>query len=130
MAEPKFKIPKALGACADLLYETKNKRLAAQKVVDELAKQESLLKEHLINTLPKGEASGVAGKVARVSIGTKEVPQVEDWDKLYAYIKKTGSFDLLQRRLSEGSVTERLDAKVKVPGIKLFKATTVSLNKL
>lgn len=125
-----FKIPKQLGLCADLLYKTKTARLAAQKVVDELARQESLLKQHLIDTLPKGEASGVSGKVARVSIGSKDVPQAENWDLLYAYIKKTNSFDLLQRRLSDAAVGERLDAKVKIPGIKLFKVVTVSLNKL
>ena len=130
MAEAKFKIPKQLGLCADLLYETKARRLAAQKVVDELAKQESLLKDHLINTLPKGEASGVAGKLARVSIGTKEVFQVKDWDAFWKAFKKGRDEDLLQRRLSDSAVAERFDAGKQVAGVEPFKVVTVSLNKL
>ena len=32
--KPKFKFPKQMGACADKLYELRQKRLEQQKVVD------------------------------------------------------------------------------------------------
>lgn len=126
----KIKIPKNIGACADMLYQIREQRKEAQKVVDDLEKQEKDLKDHIINTLPKSEASGVAGKLARVSVVTKEVLQVKDWPKFYAYVKKTGSFDLLQRRLNEAAVRERLENKKKVEGIEAFTAVSVSLNKV
>ena len=125
-----FKPPKTIGACADALYETKQARLALQKQVDELEKRETLIKNHIIATLPKSQASGVAGRVARVTVVSKEVPQVENWDQLYAYVKKTGAFELLQRRLADAAIKERWDAGKKVPGVKTFTITTVSLNKL
>ena len=61
--------------------------------MDEVEAEEKALKEHIIQTLPKSEASGVAGKVARVTVVTKDVPQVKDWDAFYKYVSKTKSFD-------------------------------------
>jgi len=128
--KPVIKMPKTIGACADMLYELRAKRSAAQKIADELEAQEKAVKEHIIQTLPKSEASGVAGKVARVTVVTKDVPQVENWDDFYKHVKKTGSFDLMQRRLADTAVKERWDAGKQVPGVKVFHAVSVSLNKL
>ena len=125
-----FKFPKAMGACADQLYELREERLRRQKLVDELAAEEAALKEYIIQTLPKSEASGVAGKVARVSVTVKDVPQVKDWEKFHAYVKKTGSFELLQKRISKEAVDERLEAGVKLPGLEVFKLPVVGINKL
>lgn len=129
-AKKKFKIPKRLGACADKLYETRLARLKLQKEVEALAAEESALKEHFINTLPKSDALGVSGKLARVTIKKKEVPRVENWDKFYKYLQKTGSFELLGRRLNSAAVLERWEDGKKVPGVDHFTAVTVSMNKV
>jgi hypothetical protein len=126
---PGFKIPKTMGAVADLLYTTRQDRLKLQKAVDLLDAQEKALREHIINTLPASD-SGAAGLLARVSIVKKTIPQVEDWTKLWAYVKRTGDFDLLQKRLSPPAVEERWEAKKKVPGVVPFEVKTVSLNKV
>jgi hypothetical protein len=128
--EAKYKFPKALGACADKLFELRNKRLAEQKKVDEIAAEESALKNHIIENLPKSEASGVAGKLARVTVVTKQVPQVKDWDAFYKYVKKTGSFDLMQKRLTDAAIKERWEAGKEVPGVEHFNAVSVSINKV
>jgi hypothetical protein len=128
--EVKYKFPKALGACADKLFELRNKRLAEQKKVDEIAAEESALKNHIIENLPKSEASGVAGKLARVTVITKQVPQVKDWDAFYKYVKKTGSFDLMQKRLTDAAIKERWEAGKEVPGVEHFNAVSVSINKV
>lgn len=131
MAEPqKYKFPKALGACADRLYELRAKRLAGQKLVDEVGAEEQALKVHIIATLPKSEASGVAGKLARVTVVTKVVPQLKDWDAFTKYVKKTGQFDLMQHRLTAAAIEERWEAGKEVPGVERFNAVTVSLNKV
>jgi len=128
--KPKFKFPKALGACADLLFTLKAKRLAAQKAVDAIEVEEKALKEHLIQNLPKSEASGVAGKLARVTVTKKTIAQVKDWDKFYAYIAKTKQWELMQRRVSDTAILERWERKVKVPGVEPFQVPTISMNKL
>jgi len=132
MAEktPTFKMPKTLGLCADELYNTREQRKALQKEVDALTEKESLIKEHLINNLPKSDASGVTGKLVRVTAVTKTVAQVKDWDKFYAYIKKNNAFDLMQRRVSEAAVQERWEGKKKVPGVEPFNVVSISINKV
>lgn len=125
-----FKIPKAMGAVADLLYSTRKKRLELQKQVDELQSQETALKDHIIATLPKSQASGVAGRLARVAVESKEVPTVEDWDAFHKYVAKNKRFDLLQKRISSEAVNEMLEDGVKLPGVRKFKATVVSINKV
>ena len=125
-----FKFPKTMGACADKLYILKQERLKQQKVVDALKEEEEALKEHIIQTLPKSESTGVAGKLARVTVVPKVVPQVKDYDKLYAHILKTKSFDLLQRRLNDTAIKARWDENKQVPGVEPFTTSTVSLNKV
>lgn len=124
-----YKFPKTIGACADHLFALKAKKSAAQKVVDAIEAEEKALREHLIQTLPKSEASGVSGKVANVKIVTKSVVQVKDWNAFYAYIKKNNAFELLQKRPSETAVAERWDNKKVVPGVEKFDFPVVSLTK-
>ncbi len=130
-----FKIPKQLAVCADLLYETRQKRLDMQKVVDELASQESQLRNHIIDNLPKSNALGITGKVARVTVVNKDVVQVADWEALYGYILKTakkdpGVWSLLQKRVGEATVKDLWAADVKVPGVAKLQVPTISLNKV
>lgn len=124
-----FVIPKTMGAVADLLYETRQKRLDQQKVVDALAEQETALREHIINNLPKTD-TGASGKFARVSVIKKIKPSVVDWVKFYAHVKKTGQFDLMQRRLSDAAVAERWDNKKAIPGVDPITVISISLNKI
>lgn len=125
-----MKIPKTIGACADLLYKTREARLKLQRDCEALEEQEKALKEHLIRTLPKSKAKGVSGEVARVTIVSDEVYQVEDWDAVYAYVRKTGAFELLQKRLSREAVIERVEDGENVPGVKKMLIPKVSLNKV
>lgn len=125
-----YKVPKTLGACADALYTTRQDRLVMQKDVSEHEVREKMLKEHIINTLPKSESTGVAGKLARVSVTSKVIPVVTDWEALYKYILKTKSFDLLERRLNGQAVHERWEAGKEIPGVGTFNAVGVSVNKL
>jgi len=130
MAEKTFKFPKTLGACADRLYKLRQTRLDEQKRVDAIAAEEAALREYIIDTLPKSQASGVAGQYARVSVVTKVVPQVEDWDKLYKYVARTKSWDLLQRRVASAAVQARWDDHKAVPGVGEFTVVSLSINKL
>jgi len=59
------------------------------------------------------------------SIRRDTVPKVEDWDKLYDYIKKGEAFEMLQRRISVTAWRERADLGETVPGV-----TAEVINKL
>lgn len=128
---PKIKLPPKLPAVADLLYNTRQERYALDKKIKALKQIEAACEDKLINTLPKDDATGVAGMMARATIEVDAVPIITDEKKLMAYINKTGETDLLQKpKLSSAAVKLRWDRKKAVPGVGVFNAVKVHLNKV
>ncbi len=138
-----FKMPSTLGACADALYKYRAERLELARKEKEFEGAERALRDHLIELLPKSDAGGISGKVARVTVKTKPVPRVEDWDKFYAGIVaeyqrharrkdglESGAFALLNRALTKGAVEEHWKKGEELPGVGSFNATTLSVEKL
>jgi len=138
-----FKLPKSLAQCVDRLYTVRELRLGRDRESKVYKDEESALKEKLINELPKSQASGIAGSIARATIVTKDVMQPEDWAKIYNWAideaikhrsKKTGLehsvFDIFQRTLVQSSIEERLERGERIPGIVKFPVVSVSLNKV
>jgi lipid II:glycine glycyltransferase (peptidoglycan interpeptide bridge formation enzyme) len=127
-----FKFPDTLGACADLYYTTREKRLAMQREVDEVEALESAVRDHIINNLPKTD-NGAIGKICRVAVKVKPKPVVEDWDKFYEFVsknRKKGGFALLNRAVNAKATQEYWDAGKKVPGVGSMNVVTLSVNKL
>lgn len=89
-------------------------RLDLQKKVNALDEAEKKLKEKIIEELRAGTPH------RGVILIEKQKPTVEDWAKLYAHIKATGEFDLLQRRVTESAVQERWQDGNAVPGVVRF----------
>lgn len=125
-----IKLPRTPAAMADRLYKLKDLKREAQAKVDAIDEERKAIEAHLINVLPKDDASGIQGKLARVSLIIKDVPQVEDWDKLRKHIVKTGSWDLLQKRVSSQAVELRWEDDKQVPGVTAYPKVTISLNKV
>lgn len=123
-------LPKSFGACADLLYTTREERLALQKEVDAMHDLEKRLKNHFIENLSKDDSTGAAGKRARVQVVTSDEPCAENWEETYKHIKKTGNFDLLNRALNKTAVKARWEAGKEVPGVGHFQVTKVSVTKI
>lgn len=126
------KLPKSMGACADLYFEARQKRLAADKAAAELKAEEVRIAEHIINNLDKN-STGAAGKHHRVQVITKPKYRInaEKWNDFYKWVAKNNAFDLLQKRLSEEALRDRLaNSKAKIPGVEAFQAVGLSLTKV
>lgn len=112
-ATPKLKmpkLPKSMGACVDLYKKWQVERLAAKKDVDALEEIEKGIKAHIIDNLPKGDTGAVGTDyVGRAYNETMYV--IEDWDKFYAHIRKTGEFDLLNRAVNQAAIKERVGSQ-------------------
>jgi len=126
------KVPQ--GALADWLYDLRQAKATLSTVTaafdDVLPPVIKAVDDHFIETLKVGEASGVQGMRSRVQVTDTPIPQVSDWPKFYAHIKKTGNFELLNRAVNRVAVTERWDQKRAVPGVAAFHAKRVSCTKL
>jgi hypothetical protein len=129
------KLPKTLAAAADELFKVRADRLALQKDVDALQARETELSEHLIGSLPKSDATGVAGKLCRVTVVSKTIVSVTDWPAYYGYIaanakKNPGIWSLLQKRVGETAVKEMWEAGKTVPGAERMLVPKLSINKV
>lgn len=101
--------PKTIGTVADKLFILREQRLALQKQVDGLKSLETDLTSHGIGLLNKQRITSGRGKLATFSINTVKVGSVDDWDALYQHIIDNDAFDVLQRRLNNKAVVERIE---------------------
>ena len=106
--------------------EARANRLAKQKEVDELEKNEKKLKQQVIDALKKTKNKAVSDGVRLFQYEEKDAPVVTDWTAFYEHVKSTGEFELLYRRMNEASVKERWENKVEVPGVGKIPVPTLS----
>lgn len=82
-----------------------------------LREQENDIDLELLKKLDAEGLKKTANEVASVSIKEETVPDVHDWDALYAHIISTGDFSLIQRRVSSTAYRELLKLGENVPGL-------------
>lgn len=127
---PVRKVPKTLQAAADELYRVGAEKTAANKLVKDLEKFENQIKKFMTEEMERRKITVIGGKLAKIELKPKKIPTVEDWPKFYAFVAKTKSWDLLQKRLSEPAIRERWDDNKQIPGVGRFPITKVSCTKL
>ncbi len=71
----------------------------------------------LLKKLDDEGLNRTANSIASVSINEDTVPDVADWDALYAHVIATGDFSLIQRRVSSTAYRELLKMGEAVPGL-------------
>jgi hypothetical protein len=119
--------PKVLGKLADELYSLREAKAKLNKQVAKLEEREGVVRETLIENLPKSSATGVSGQRANAKVVTKQEPQAKDWPTIYKWILKTKDFSVLNRAVNRASVRERWEDGRKVPGIEPFTVVSVSV---
>jgi hypothetical protein len=66
-----------------------------------------------------------------ISVNEEDVAQVDDWDKLYAYVRKNNAFYLLYRRVNPASWREEVASRKNkaLPGVSTYTKYKLSLRK-
>jgi len=101
----------------DQLFLLRQERIALQKDVDKMKAEEDGRLAAYITEMENGDMDLVQGELGKISIKPVETAEVTSYPDLYQYIKETGSFDLLQRRVSLTGVRERWQEGNEVPGV-------------
>lgn len=128
MAKTKSKeIP--LGVLIDGLYEMRAERIELARKVDDMKGQERIRRTEILDRLKAQKAEKSSGKHATASRTVSTTYRAADWKKVYAHIKKTGDFDLLQQRLATTACDARFAAGKKVPGVEAFEIEDLSVSK-
>ena len=128
--EPSIIVPGSLGSCVDRIYRLREQRRLLEAQIDDLKREERAIELHLVDTLPKSDATGIQGKVAKGKLASKAIPTPRDWDAIYGYVHSHHAFHLLQRRLATAAVSELLQDGQAVPGVEIFHHISMSITKL
>lgn len=116
-----------IGTWIDTLHALREKKTKAERVVDAVKKLIDETEQVVMTALKEAGLESARGKKLQATLSPRSYPQIEDYEKLVTHIKKTGAFELLQRRLSSTAVRERWDQKQVVPGVIAFRTTELSL---
>ena len=112
------------------LREEKRKLAAKLKPIEEeFDELEKKLKSYYIEKNSQGSKT----RKASASLSEEVVGNIKDWDAFTAFIKKTGHFHLLQRRISNPAFRELaglLSKKGGVPGVEAFTKINLTLTSL
>jgi hypothetical protein len=101
----------------DRIYSTRETVDDHRRVIEALEESIKRDTERLSLLMEQSGSTEVAGANARAKWGTKSVPQVRDWPSLYDYIRSSGAFELLHKRIGVKAWQERVDAGLTVPGV-------------
>lgn len=62
-----------------------------------------------------------------VTVSEQTMPNVEDWDAFYDFIRENDAFYMLQRRVSTGPYREMLQMEQDVPGVKPYVQRKINM---
>lgn len=117
----------SMGAKIDALFALREKKRKHDEAIKELEKQMSTLQQELITQMQTEGITASKGKKASISISDNIVPQVEDWDAFYEFIRKKKWFHLLERRPSVSGCRELFEKNGRIPGVMPFNKITLNL---
>ena len=113
---------------------------AKSQLKDNMAELNSQLKEcnkkkdeldrELMMRLDEQGLSRTANDKASVSINADTVPEVVDWDALYAYVVDQQDFSLLQKRVSSAAYKELLKLGEAIPGLQPREIRSINFRSL
>jgi hypothetical protein len=118
-----------LGPQIDALFDLREKKRALETEAEEIGRVIATKSVVIMAELDAQGLDKVAGRKAWVGITKSIVGQVENWDLLWAYIRRQNAPELLQRRLSDGAFREHAAMRRNrtVPGVVPFEKRKLSL---
>ena len=107
------------------LTEIRNSLKALQETERDLKRTKNDLESRIIANLERQGIDRVGNGSCTVSIKKETVPTVEDWDTVQKYIRETGRFELLHKRMSAAAFREILQMELGVPGVRQTELTRI-----
>jgi hypothetical protein len=119
-----------IGSRIDSLNELREQKRQLEEQIKVIEGSYHTLEEALMEDLKTQGMDKATGKKATVSISSITVGNLVDDKAFFAYVKKTGYFHLMQRRLSDPAIRELLESKGSIPGVEPFVKKRLNLRAL
>ena len=120
----------SIGSQIDEYAKLRKEKAALSKQLDDLNKKIVACEQELIDSLSGQSMSKASGYLATVSVGESEIAVVKDWQILYNHIVESGSFELLQKRLSNRVALEAISVNGGLPGTEVIKQPKLNFKSL
>lgn len=117
----------SIGELIDQLDEIRERKRGKEEELKTIEAQYAATEQQVLEHLTNEKLDQAGGSKATASISRVTVAQVEDWDALFKYVKRTGYFHLFQRRLSDPACRELFESKGSIPGVTPFTKTKLNL---
>jgi len=92
-------------------------RLKLEKVVEEMKGREETLKDAIVAKMREEGMTAIGAENGLVKMSELVEPVAQDWPTVWEYIRETGHFDLLHKRLANLAVKARWDVGEPIPGV-------------
>jgi len=113
----------------DLLLRLNDTRQKIKSIDDTRARfsrEKDELEAKIIHKMTGQGIDQAGNNICTVSIRKEIVPTIENWDEVYTYIKETGQFELLHRRMAATAYRELQSMGSDVPGVKPKELTRIN----
>jgi len=106
----------------------RDERLEVGRQFNKMKAEEAELGAAIIKQLGEARLTTGAGKLATVSVKRTKIGQIEDWPKFFAWMTQHKAVDMVQKRINNGALRDRLAENEDVPsGIRLETVVGITL---
>lgn len=116
-----------IGTIIDSMHAIREQKRELNAQIKYLDASYEELKTKLLEKMDSEGMLQSKSNLATATITTTVVPQVEDWDAVFDYVKQNDAFYLLQKRINSGPYRELLQMDEQLPGTKPFTKVDISL---
>lgn len=129
MATKKAAAPpaKPLGQLVDELWEQRERKRQLNEHLKTIETGIDALTSELIERMEKEGLDKMSGKAASLTVSPSLNPNIEDWDAVCAFIKRSGNWQLIRRQLNPEPWRELMTTRGAVPGTTSFIKKTLNM---
>ena len=127
-----FQAPKISSHLPDLVdnyISLRAQRLALDKEAASLKETEDDIYKVIVSKMREEGMTAMGAKNGMVKLKESEEPVPTDWPALYDYIKETGHFEFLHKRIATLAIKEHWEAGEDIPGVGTTTVFKLSVSK-
>ena len=127
-----FQAPKISSHLPDLVdnyISLRAQRLALDKEAASLKETEDDIYKVIVSKMREEGMTAMGAKNGMVKLKESEEPVPTDWPALYDYIKETGHFEFLHKRIATLAIKEHWEAGEDIPGVGSTTVYKLSVSK-
>lgn len=109
------------------LFEIRSEKAALKDKEKSLSAEADLIEAELLKRMDEQGSTRVSTSLGTAIVTETVLPNVNDWDALYEWIKANDAFHILQRRVSSPAYRELLDTGTELPGTNPYRERSISL---